>query len=77
MQKITLYRYEREGGGITVSAVEPSTEYTITYRLIADEGKTLTDGEAVTPCIDTDYPEQWTEIDDPDYKPEQEDGPNE
>ena len=35
------------------------------YRLVADAGKVLTDGRTVTVCIDTDTPEQWNEIDEP------------
>lgn len=65
MQTITLYRYEREGGGYTVSPNKPNTEYTITYRLVADEGMVLTNGEVQTTCIDTDTPSEWTEIPEP------------
>ena len=65
MQTITLYKYEREGGGTTVSPNKPNTEYTITYRLVADEGMVLTNGEVQTTCIDTDNPQEWTEIPEP------------
>lgn len=61
----TLYRYKREDGGITVSLNKPSVPCTTSYRLIADEGKVLTDGKTVTSCIDTDTLYQWTEIDMP------------
>lgn len=63
MQKITLYRYTRPGGGVTVSPVKPDGEYTMLYRLIADEGRTLTDGENYTECVDTDNPDAWEEVD--------------
>lgn len=67
MQKLNLYRYTREGGGITTSLQKPTnTEYDILYRLIADEGKVLTtDGEKFTPCVDiqTDDSLKWYEID--------------
>ena len=43
------------------------------YRLVADPGKVLTNGIDHTSCIDTNYPSQWTEIDEP--TPEEE--PNE
>ena len=36
--------------------------YTIKYRLIADEGMTLTNGEIVAPCIDIDSVDGWSEI---------------
>lgn len=63
MQTITLYRYEREGGGVTVSPTKPSGAYTEMYRLIADEGKALTkDGVNTTACTDVDSPEGWYEV---------------
>jgi len=65
MQAITLYRYKRANGGITVSPIKPECEYTEMARLIADEGKALTNGETVTHCVDTDTEEGWWEIDDP------------
>lgn len=66
MQIIPLYRYERPEGGVTVSPVRPNdTEFAIKYRLIADEGMILTDGENMTSCVDVDNPEGWTEIEAP------------
>lgn len=65
MQIVPLYRFKRPSGGITVSPIKPECEYTELVRLIADEGKLLTDGETVTPCIDTDTAEGWWEIDEP------------
>lgn len=67
MQTITLYRYTRDGGGITTSPVAPQdgTAYDLRYRLLADEGKELTDGVTITACIDVSSPDGWTEIDDP------------
>jgi hypothetical protein len=63
MQIITLYKYNRADGGVTVSPVKPEGEYTEMYRLVADEGKALTqDGENLTTCIDTDTPEGWYEV---------------
>jgi hypothetical protein len=69
MQKLNLYRYTRENGGITTSLQKPTnTEYDIIYRLVADEGKVLTtDGENLTPCVDievADFP-KWYETDEP------------
>lgn len=68
MQTIALYKYKRECGGITVSPIEPDTEYIEMYRIIADEGKLLTNGNVTTSCIDIDSLanlEDWCEIDDP------------
>lgn len=70
MRNITLYRYKRDGGGITVSPKKPNVPYTTLHRLVADEGKVLTDGETVTLCIDVDSPEGWTEIEDPEASKE-------
>ena len=64
MQIIKLYKYIREDGGITVSPKKPDCEYTEMVRLVADEGKLLTNGEIETPCIDTDTADGWMEVDD-------------
>ena len=61
-----LYCYERETGKVTVSTEKPYCDYTLRYRLIADEGKLLTkDGENFTPCIDVESTEGWYEVDAP------------
>lgn len=65
MRIVDLYRYERDGGGITVSPEKPDKPYTNKYRLVANEGKILTNGETMTPCVDVDSPEGWDEIDAP------------
>lgn len=66
MQTIPLYKYEREGGGVTVSPIMPeTTEYTEMYRLVADEGKILTNGEIQTSCADVETIDGWEEIDNP------------
>ena len=65
MEIRTLYRYEREPGKITVSTEIPDAEYTELYRLIADEGKILTNGETEAYCIDVDSTDGWTEVDAP------------
>lgn len=62
MQKITLYRYARPDGGVSVSPVKPDGEYTELFRLVADEGMILTDGTTRTTCIDTDTPDAWQEV---------------
>lgn len=65
MQTITLYRYTRPDGGISVSPIKPNVEYTEMVRLVADEGKALTDGTNTTTCTDVSSAEGWTEIDVP------------
>lgn len=62
MQKITLYRYKRDDGGVTISPVQPDWEYTVLYRLVAEDGYTLTDGNTTAGCVDTDNPAVWEEI---------------
>ena len=65
MEIMTLYRYEREPNKVTVSTEKPNVEYTELYRLIADEGKILVNGDIQTTCIDVESTEGWTEVDAP------------
>lgn len=65
MQIINLYKYIREGGGVTVSPIKPECEYTELYRIVADEAKVLVKDEVTTTCADVDSLEGWTEIDAP------------
>lgn len=63
MQIIPLYRYMRQDGGITISPVKPdAAKYTVKYRLIADEGMTLTDGSVMMASVDVDSEEGWSEV---------------
>ncbi len=58
-----LYRFLREDGGVTESPEKPDgAEYITRYRLIASEGKLLTDGTTETYCIDVDSADGWSEI---------------
>ncbi len=66
MTTITLYRYIRPDGGVTVSTVKPNIEYTELTRMVADEGYVLTNGETVTICVDTYNTRAWTEVEDTD-----------
>lgn len=65
MKIVNLYKYIRDDGGATVSLVKPNTEYAEMFRLIADEGKELINGDVRTPCIDVESTEGWSEIDAP------------
>lgn len=65
MEVITLYRYERQQNKVTVSPEKPNVEYTEMYRLIADKGKILVNGDIETACIDVHSTEGWAEIDAP------------
>ena len=58
-----LYCYEREKGKVTVSTEKPDREYSLRFRLIADEDKELTkDGVNFTTCIDVDSTEGGYEV---------------
>lgn len=58
-----LYCYERETGKTTVSTEKPDCEYTTRYRLIAEEGKELTNnGEDFATCVDVETTEGWYEV---------------
>ena len=65
MQIVDLYRYEREPGKITTSPVKPDDgiDYSIIYRLIADEGMAIIDGSSIVVCVDTNSSEGWTDCD--------------
>jgi hypothetical protein len=63
MQIKELYRYFREGGGTNVSPTKPECDYTILFRVIADEDKLITkDGENFCTVIDTDDVNEWYEV---------------
>lgn len=64
--KITkAYKYVRKSGGITITTHKPICEHKELLRLIADEGKILTNGEITTPCVDVESADGWQEIDAP------------
>lgn len=73
MQIIAVYRYEREDGKITISLIKPDgKEYTEKYRLVADEGKVLTNnGEIVGEVCGTDSTDGWGETDSPEESTEE------
>lgn len=64
MQVIPLYRYNRPAGGTTVSPVKPpdGTEYESCFRIVADEGMMLVNGDVQTACADVDSLDGWQEI---------------
>ena len=67
MQIINLYRYENSDGSVSVTPTKrDESDEVWSYRVIADEGKGITDGNIVTECIDTHTPAEWSdcEIDD-------------
>lgn len=64
MQTKPLYKYTRADGGVTISPTKPDVKYTQMYRLIADEGSEITNGQITTTCIDVVSFEGWHDADD-------------
>lgn len=65
MQIKKLYKFTRSDGGISVSLEKPpeNREYVSLLRLVADEGKILTnDGKTFCPCIDVESADGWSEV---------------
>lgn len=70
MKTMNLYT----GGGVSLSPQDGEGRTKTAYiRLVADDGKCITDGNIVTTCIDTNTPEKWSDCDTPTV--EQEAGP--
>lgn len=62
MQTIELYYY-KDAGKTTITPVKRSDNDPVyAYRLIAEEGMELTNGEDRVPCIDTHTVEDWEEV---------------
>ena len=62
MRKVTLYT----GGGVSLSPLPGEGRHLSRYvRLVADEGRAITDGNTVTACVDTTTPEAWMDCDAP------------
>ena len=64
MIKKNLYRYFGRNGMITSLVLLDNIEHLLMYRLIADEGKMLTNGELLVKSIDifAEDLSKWTEI---------------
>ena len=61
-----LYKSERAGGGYTVSPVKPEGHYQVRWRLIAEEGRAITNGEITVTVIDVQHRkdcEAWQDCD--------------
>ena len=65
MKKQNRYRYLGRNGIITTSILLEGIEPILMYRIIADEGKTLTDGNRYHKEIEifVEDLDKWTEID--------------
>lgn len=64
MRTIQLYKYLLEGNNtiITPSPLENYSYTSTLWRLVADDGFQLTDGTSIRTCVDTETPENWSEI---------------
>ena len=61
-----LYKSKRKGGGYTVSLIKPEGSYQVRWRLIAEEGRAITNGEIITQAIDVLHRkdcEDWADCD--------------
>ena len=60
------------GNGVSLSPI-PAEGRTLSkhVRLIADEGRAITDGVTVTTCVDTKHPELWADCDAPEETEEE------
>ena len=66
MKQIPLHRFKRSDGGITDTPEKPEGEYTERVRLVADDGKRITnDGVTLCTVIDADSSEGFYEVDAP------------
>lgn len=64
MTIVPLYRTIRADGGVSVSPNGEGAPHA--YRLVADEGMLLKNGDTVTPCVDTTCTDGWEEVVDTD-----------
>ena len=66
MIKKDLYHYSGRNGFVTTEIFLDGAKFYPMYRLIADEGKVLTDGELIVKSIDifAEDLSKWTEIED-------------
>lgn len=66
MTKKNLYRYLGKNGIITSLVLLEGIDHIAMYRIFADEGKLLTNGETITKAIDifAEDIDNWKEVED-------------
>lgn len=64
MRTVNLYKYVEANGIVVTPHARNEEDTPNSYRLIADEGKILKNGENLTYCVDTRTVDGWEEIDD-------------
>ena len=66
MKIVNLYRYEKPDGSVLVTKNKQNIgDQVHGYRLVAEEGMLLTDGNVMTPCVDVKDTSGWAEVQDP------------
>lgn len=56
-----LYRWQ-DGKSMVVGPVKPDKDFTITYRVCAESGAEITNGDITGFCFDTDNPNEWYDV---------------
>lgn len=64
MRTVNLYKYVETNGTVVTPHARNEEDIPDSYRLIADDGKILKNGEILTYCVDTHTTDGWEEIDD-------------
>lgn len=64
MKTVNLYRYDETNGIVVTPNIRNDGDTPYAYRLIAESGKILKNGDELTYCVDTKTPDDWEEIDD-------------
>ena len=64
MKIVNLYRYDETNGIAVTPNIRNDGDAPYAYRLIAESGKSLKNGDELTYCIDTKAPDDWTEYED-------------
>lgn len=64
MTTVNLYKYDDANGIVVTPNIRNDGDTPYAYRLIAESGKILKNGDELTYCVDTKTPDDWEEIDD-------------
>lgn len=64
MQIVNLYRYVEANQTVVTPHATSESDTPSGYRLIADDGKILKNGDILTYCVDVGSADGWKEIDD-------------
>ena len=64
MKIVNLYRYDETNGIAVTPNIRNDGDTPYAYRLIAELGKILKNGDDAAYCIDTKTPDDWEEYED-------------